>query len=88
MNMDDSKTISPLIGLFLLFEVITAGYIAVFWYQFFHQEARPWEHREFGAIITVLFIASNALLPRFRRWGVVGLIVCGGFLALALLPTL
>lgn len=85
--MDDSKNISPLIGLFVLLEAITTGYIAVYWYEFFHHEARPWEHREFGAIVTVLFILSNALLPKARRWGVIGLVICWIFLALALLPT-
>jgi hypothetical protein len=81
------KPVSPLIGWFILMELITVVYINGYWFEFFRHGIRPWEHGEFGPIVTGLFIISNGLLFRHRRWAVVGFIVCWLLLALALLPT-
>jgi len=68
-------------------ELITVIYIIGYGVEFFHHGIRSWEHGEFGPIVTGLFIISNGLLFRHRRWAVVGFIVCWLLLALALLPT-
>ena len=79
------KPMSPLIGWFILMELITVACLIGYWIDFFRHGIRPWEHGELGPIVTGLFIVSNALLFRHRRWAVVGLVVC--WLLLALMTT-
>jgi len=78
---------SPLIGLFVLMELITAGYIVDFWIQWFRHGIPRWQHGEFGAAVTALFLISNFLLCRRSRWAAFGFVLCWLALALALLPT-
>ena len=80
------KPMSPLMGWFILMELITALYIIGYWVEILSHGPRPWDHAEIGLIATGLFIVSNGLLFRHRRWAVAGLIVC--WLLLALIPTL
>ena len=79
---------SPLIGWFILVEILTATWIGGYWYALLRQGVRPWDNPELGALVTGLFIVSNVLLFRHRRWAVVCFIVCWSLLGLLALPTI
>jgi hypothetical protein len=79
------KPMSPLMGWFILMELITAACIVGYWIEYFSHGIRPWEHGELGPIATGLFVVSNGLLFRHRRWAVAGLVAC--WLLLALMTT-
>ncbi|MFZ0826289.1 MAG: hypothetical protein WAO02_02595 [Verrucomicrobiia bacterium] len=81
------KPVSPLIGWFILMELVTTLYLIGYWTEYFRHGLRPWEHGELGPLVTGLFIVSNGLLFRHRRWAVAGFVLCWLVLALALLPT-
>lgn len=68
-------------------EVATVVYIIGFRVEFFRHGIQPWEHASLGPVVTVLFIISNVLLFRRRRWAILGFVVCWLIMALALLPT-
>ena len=78
------KPMSPLMGWFILMELITAACLIGYWVEFFSRGPRPWAHAEIAAMATGLYIVSNWLLFRHRRWAVAGLIIC--WLLLALMP--
>jgi hypothetical protein len=80
------KPMSPLMGWFILMELITAACLIGYWVEIFRHGLRPWDHAEIGAMATGLFIVSNWLLFRHRRWAVAGLVIC--WLLLALMPTI
>ncbi len=80
------KPMSPLVGWFLLMEFLTAACIIGYWVEVFQHGIRPWTHAEVGLIVTGLFIVSNWLLFRHRRWALAGLAVC--WLLLALMTTI
>ena len=77
------KPMSPLVGWFIMMELITTAWIIGNWIEYFRQGLRPWEHGQFVPIITGLFIVSNGLLFRHRRWAVAGLVICWLLLALS-----
>lgn len=81
---------SPLVGWFILMELLTAACLTGFWVKFLANNLAPWEHGKSGpmAVATILFVVANALLVRYRRWAMPGLILSWVFVALALLPTL
>jgi hypothetical protein len=81
---------SPLLGWFILMELLTAACIIGFWVEFFCGDLPRWDHGKSApmVMVTVLFVVSNALLFRHRGWAVLGFVICWLFLALALLPTL
>ncbi|HUA68524.1 MAG TPA: hypothetical protein VMA13_08245 [Candidatus Saccharimonadales bacterium] len=81
---------SPLIGWFILMELLTAGCIIGFWVEFFCGGMSPWDREKSGpmVIVTMLFVISNALLFRHRRWAILSFVVCWLSLALVLLPTI
>jgi len=76
------KPISPLVGWFILMELLTAACIIGYWVEIFQPGTRPWDRPEVGLIATGLFIVSNRLLFRHRRWALAGLAVCWLLLAL------
>ena len=84
------KSRSPLLAWFILMELLTAACIIGFWVEFFCGDLSRWERGRYGsmAIVTALFVASNALLFRHRKWAIPGFIICWFFLAAALLPAL
>ena len=67
---------SPLVGWFILMELLTAAWIGGYWYDILRYGVRPWDHPELGGLATGLFIVSNALLLGHRRWAVVGFAAC------------
>jgi hypothetical protein len=81
------KSTSPLMGWFIVMELITAACLGAYWFGIWQHGSRPWDHVGLGVIVAVLFVASNGLLFRHRRWAVVGFIVCGLLLVLLMLPT-
>ena len=78
------KPMSPLVGWFILMELITAACIVGYWIEYFRHGLSPWEHGEFGPIVTGVFIITNWLLVRHRRWAVAGLVICWLMLALSM----
>lgn len=81
---------SPLLGWFILMELLTAACIIGFWVEFFGGDMSPWDRGRSGVMVmaTVLFVGSNVLLLRHRGWAILGFVICWLSLALALLPTL
>jgi hypothetical protein len=77
------KPMSPLVGWFILMELIMAACIVGSWIEYFRHGVRPWEHGEFGPSVTALFIVSNGLLFRHRRWAIAGLVASWLMLALS-----
>jgi hypothetical protein len=82
------KPMSALMGWFFLMELATAIFIVAYWVEFFRHGPEPWENGAWGPSVTVLFIVSNALWFRHRRWAVAGFIACWLTMAMALLPTI
>jgi len=84
------KPRSPLVAWFILMELLTAVCIIGFWVEFFCGDLSLWERGRSGSmvIVTALYVVSNVLLFRHRRWAIPGFIICWFFLAAALLPTL
>jgi len=64
---------SPLAGWFILIKPVTAAWSGGFWYGLLHNGVKPWNRPNLGAVATVLFIISNVLLVRHRRWAAAGL---------------
>lgn len=79
---------SPLVGWFILMEVLTAACLGAYWFEILRYGIRPWSHVGVGAVVTILFIVSNVLLFRHRGWAAVGFAVCWLLLALLMAPLL
>ena len=81
---------SSLVGWFILMELFTAACIIGFWVEFFLGGMPFWDRVKSGPmlLVTVLFVISNALLFRRRRWAILSFVICWLLMALALLPTL
>jgi hypothetical protein len=81
---------SPLIGWFVLMELLTAACVIGFGVEFFCGGMPPWDREKSGpmVIVTVLFVISNILLFRHHRWATLGFVICWFFMVLALLPIL
>ncbi|HTY86885.1 MAG TPA: hypothetical protein VMB80_05415 [Candidatus Acidoferrum sp.] len=77
------KPMSPLIGWFILLELLTLTCLIGYWVEFFRLGPRPWDHVEVGIIMTGGFIISNVLLLRHHRWAIAGLIICWLLLAMS-----
>ncbi|HKW30598.1 MAG TPA: hypothetical protein VJT54_14780 [Verrucomicrobiae bacterium] len=67
---------SPLIGWFILMEIMTTAFIGGYWYDLLRHGIKPWDHPGLGASVTALFVISNVLLVRHRRWAAVGFTSC------------
>ncbi len=79
------KPMSPLMGWFILMELITVACLGGYWVEILCHGIKPWDHPGIGLLATGLFIVSNWLLFRHRRWAAAGLAIC--WLLLALMMT-
>ena len=81
---------SPLVGWFILMELLTVACVLGYWVEFFCGNMPAWDREKSGLMImvTLLFLISNALLFRHRRWAIFTSVICWLFMAVALLPTL
>jgi len=82
------KSTSPLMGWFILMEILGAACLGAYWFAVWRHGMRPWNHVGLGTVVTTLFIISNCLLARHRRWALAGLVVCWLLMTLLLMPTL
>ena len=82
------KTMSPLMGWFVLLEILSAACLVTYWVEAWLKGVRPWSQVWLGMFVTLLFLVSNYVLMRHRWWGVVGLLTSWILLVVWLLPTL
>jgi hypothetical protein len=81
------KPVSPLLGWFLLLELLAGLCLCAYWIGLLRHGTRPWEPGPAaGSLLTAWFVASNLLLLRHRRLGVFGLVLCWLVMAWAWLP--
>lgn len=81
---------SPLVGWFILMELLTGACLIGFWVEYVCGDLSRWDREKSGSmmLVTALFLVSNALLFRHRGWAILGFVICWLFMAVALLPAL